>query len=215
MALDYRQVLRGLGKHWKSQLASFKPFPVAHVVHPCIDALLRLRARHGIAPAAARRILCPVAEYIVGIVCEPTAEKRRPLSDSHGRVSLQYTLAEALVRGRIGRDAYAPQTLVDPVVSAPADRVEHRIDPSFPGPERFQAQITVELHDGTVYGEVDAHNRGSAANPMSLEELTVKFDENAAQLLTPAQRKALVQAVLGLDGLADAAQLVRLVRNTA
>ena len=28
----------------------------------------------------------------------PVAEKRRPRSDSHGRVSLQYSLAEALVR---------------------------------------------------------------------------------------------------------------------
>lgn len=89
---NWSRIAVWLGDRWESQNASFKPFPVAHVIHPYIDALLRRRERHAIDPDAVARIVCPAPEYIVGIVCEPVAEKRRPRSDSHGRVSLHTRL---------------------------------------------------------------------------------------------------------------------------
>ena len=91
-----RASMTGSGEHWESRNSSFKPFPAAHVIHPYISAVLRLRAKHGIQPGDVERIECPVTAFIVGIVCEPTEEKFAPASDSHGRVSLQYSLAEAL-----------------------------------------------------------------------------------------------------------------------
>ena len=93
----------GLGTRWDSRNASFKPFPAAHVLHPYIDLVLRLRAQHGIRPDDVESIECPVAEFNVSIVCEPVAEKVAPATEAHGRVCLQFTLAEALVRGELGR----------------------------------------------------------------------------------------------------------------
>ena len=69
-------------------------------------SVLRLRAQHGIRPTDVVSIECPVAEFNVSIVCEPVAEKTAPATEAHGRVCLQYTLAEALVRGELGRTAY-------------------------------------------------------------------------------------------------------------
>ncbi len=208
--LDLERMTRDLGGHWETRNASFKPYPVAHVIHPYIDALLALRARHGIDPAQVREVSCPVAAYIVPIVCEPLDEKRRPASDSHGRVSLSYTLAEALVLGRIGKDAYAPSSLTDPTILAMADRVRHTVDPTFPGPERFKAVVTVVMNDGRRFEAVEEHNRGSAANPMSHADLLAKFEENAADRLTPAQSARVVDAVMTLERLADASELARL-----
>ena len=58
---------------------------VAHVIHPYIDALLQLRAAHGVLSEHVAQIVCPVAPYIVPIVCEPVAEKRRPITDAQAR----------------------------------------------------------------------------------------------------------------------------------
>jgi len=207
---NYGRISDDLGEHWESQNASFKPFPVAHVIHPYIDALLRLRAAHRIDPDRVARIVCPVAGYIVGIVCEPLAEKRRPRSDSHGRVSLQYTLAEALVLGRIDKNAYQPDSLADPRILGLADRVEYQVDPKFPGPERFKGAVKIEMKDGATFETVEEHNRGSAANPMSTEEIVAKFDANAGEMLDAARRRALVGAILALPDAKDAARLVDL-----
>ena len=51
----------GLGVEWESRNASFKPFPTAHVLHPYVSALLRLREAHrltaaDVAAIAERRI---------------------------------------------------------------------------------------------------------------------------------------------------------------
>ncbi|MGD0073973.1 MAG: MmgE/PrpD family protein [Candidatus Binataceae bacterium] len=212
---NFTRITDGLGDKWESRKASFKPYPAAHVIHPYIDALLRLRAQYKIEPRDVDQILCPVASYIVPIVCEPVAEKCRPKSDSHGRVSLQYTLAEALFTGRLGKDAYQRATLNNQAVLALAERVAYRVDPSFPGPERFKGVVKVILKNGVCHEAVEEHNRGSAENPMSREEILAKFEENAASVLRSASISMLAEAALGLEASTDASDLVRLSISTS
>jgi 2-methylcitrate dehydratase PrpD len=207
---NFGRITDGLGHIWESRKASFKPFPVAHVIHPYIDALLRLRRAHAIDPDDVAEIVCPVAAYIVPIVCEPLAEKRRPLTDSHGRVSLQYTLAEAMVLGRLGKDAYQRESLNDPEILALADRVHYRVDASFPGPERFKAAVRIVLKSGAVHETVEEHNRGSPENPMSRDELIAKFEENATGILPRQQSRRLIEAVSALDDTTNSGSLVAL-----
>jgi 2-methylcitrate dehydratase PrpD len=206
--LDLERITRGLGTHWESRHASFKPYPVAHVIHPYIDVLLRLRAKHRIDPAQIREIMVPVASFIVGIVCEPVSEKRRPQSDSHGRVSMQYTLAEAMTLGVLDKDAYRPESLNNPDILRLADAVTYRIDPAFPGSERFKGAVQIVMRDGTVYEGVEEHNRGSAENPMTHVELVDKFNANAADVLDAAQRERIVDVTMKLDQAATASVLV-------
>jgi len=42
---DFARITDRLGQHWESRNSSFKPFPAAHVIHPYISAILRLRAK--------------------------------------------------------------------------------------------------------------------------------------------------------------------------
>jgi 2-methylcitrate dehydratase PrpD len=207
---DFKRIADGLGTRWDSRSSSFKPFPAAHVLHPYIDALWRLRSRHGFAASDVERIDCPVASFIVPIVCEPTAEKLAPATDSHGRVSLQYTLAEALYCGELGRHAYRAASLTNPEILALARRVHYKVDPGFPGPGRFKGAVHVTLKDGRSFLEVEEFNRGSAEHPMTEAELVAKFDENASGFLSEAERAALVEAIRQLEHLPDASVIVDL-----
>jgi len=210
VARNLARITDALGVTWESRRSSFKPFPAAHVIHPYIDALLRLKHQHAIRSDLVREIVCPVASYIVPIVCEPTAEKRRPRTDWHGRVSLQYTLAEAMYAGRLGKDAYQPSSLTHPEVLRLADLVTYVVDPSFPGPERFRGAVSIVLDSGAVYEATEEDNRGSAQNPMGTADLMAKFEENIAGVLSPVQAERLAAAIFELDSCADASALVRL-----
>jgi 2-methylcitrate dehydratase PrpD len=210
---DFRRIVdympgRRLGEHWESRNSSFKPFPAAHVIHPYISSILRLRAKHGIQPEDVERIECPVTAFIVGIVCEHTEEKFAPASDSHGRVSLQYSLAEALYFGALGKSAYRDESLKNPEILALARRVNYRVDPDYPGPGRFKGAVTIALKDGRIFEEVEEYNRGSAENPMSYAELRAKFDDNSSECLSAAQRDRLADAIQKLDELKDAGSLL-------
>ncbi len=208
---DLGRLTVDLGNRWDSRNASFKPFPAAHVIHPYISAILRLRSKHALKPEQVARVICPVAPYIVGIVCEPLAEKRRPLTDSHGRVSLQFTLAEALVTGVLGRHSYAEQSLRDPVILSIADRIEYIEDGSLPGPEQFKGIVRIELTDGTVLEEIEEYNRGSAGNPMTEAEIVAKFRENTDGVLERETVERVIETALTLDQLKDGSSLTKLM----
>jgi 2-methylcitrate dehydratase PrpD len=208
---DFARITDRLGTHWESRNASFKPFPAAHVIHPYISAALRLRAKHEIDPRAIERIECPVTSFIVGIVCEPTAEKFAPASDSHGRVSLQYSVAEALYNGALGKSAYNAQSRANPEILALARRVEYRIDPAYPGPGRFKGAVKITLRDGREFEEIEEYNRGSAENPMTREELRAKFDENAGGFLSLVARDRLAGQIDHLDMIPGAKSLIQFI----
>ena len=201
------RVTAGLGTRWDSRNSSFKPFPSAHVLHPYIDLVLRLRSRYGLRPDDIVSIECPVAEFNVSIVCEPVAEKTAPATEAHCRVCLQYTLAEAMVRGELGRGAHADAFRTDPEILALARRVTYRVDPSFPPPGQFKGAVTMTLADGRVLSEVEEYNRGSAENPMTAAELRAKFDDNAGSVLDAAARERLAGAVAAVESMDDAGML--------
>jgi 2-methylcitrate dehydratase PrpD len=204
------RITGGLGTRWDSRNSSFKPFPAAHVLHPYIDLVLRLRAQHRFGPDDVVSIECPVAEFNVSIVCEPVAEKTAPATEAHCRVCLQYTLAEALVRNELGRTAYAEASRTDPAILALAKRVTYHVDPAFPPPGRFKGAVTITLKDGRVFSEVEEYNRGSAENPMTAAELRAKFDDNAGSVLDAAARDRLADGIARLDALEDAGMLATL-----
>ena len=212
-AKDFARLTDALGTRWDSRNSSFKPFPAAHVLHPYIDAVLRVRHVHGVQPQDVASIDCPVAAFIIPIVCEPVSEKLAPASDSHGRVSLQYSLAEAMTHGSLGKSAYGNASLRDPNILELARRVRFHADPAFPGPGRFKGAVTVTLKDGRTLTEIEEYNRGSAENPMTPEDLRAKFDENAEGFLDAARRDAVAFAVNRLETLDDVRMLVDLVAN--
>jgi 2-methylcitrate dehydratase PrpD len=205
---DYARIASRLGSLWESRNASFKPYPAAHVIHPYIDALLRIREQSGIRAADIESIDCPVAGYIVPIVCEPLDEKLLPASDSHGRVSLQYTLAEALYFGKLGKDAYRKGSLRNPEILALAKRIQYHIDHDYPRPGRFKGAVEVRLRDGRVLNAVEEYNRGSPDNPMTEAELRAKFEENASGSLSKEQRDKLAGRIEELETLADVSVLL-------
>jgi 2-methylcitrate dehydratase PrpD len=207
---NFGRIADGLGRHWESRNSSFKPFPTAHVLHPYVSAILRLRTQHGVRAADVVRIECPVAEFNVSIVCEPVAEKCAPATQAHCRVCLQYTMAEALYAGSLGKTAYGDAMRLNPEVLALARKVQYLVDPSFPGPGRFTGAVRVTLADGRVIEEIEEYNRGSAENPMSEAELRAKFDDNASGFLNAAQRDRLAQEIARTENLPDVRSLVDL-----
>jgi 2-methylcitrate dehydratase PrpD len=200
-----------LGDYWESRNSSFKPFPTAHVLHPYVSAILRVRQHHGVRPEDVARIDCPVAEFNVSIVCEPVDEKCAPASRAHCRVCLQYTLAEALYTGALGKGAYGDATRLNADVLALARKVHYYVDAEYPGPGRFKGAVRVTLRDGRVIDEIEEYNRGSVDNPMSSAELRAKFDDNAGAFLAARQRDAVADAVAHVETLPSARMLMDLV----
>lgn len=192
--LDFARARRDLGKTWESRDISLKPYPAAHALHGLIEAALR--ARRDLAAEDIQRITCRVAPHWVPIVCERAAHKRRPPTSAAARISLQHTIAEVFIRGRLDGGSYAATDLTDTAIRHLADRVDYEIEPGWTDRAVFPGDIRVALRDGSEITErVDSH-WGSGRRPLSFEQVADKFRRNTADCLSAPD--AVCEAVCAL-----------------
>jgi len=206
---QYDRLLKDLGKEWESRNLSFKPFPVGHVSHPYISAILRMHAQ-GLRADQVEKITCLLNKEWIPIVAEPLHEKLKPGTAWHGRVSLQYTLAEALYTGRIDVRSYGPENLHNPAILALAAKIKCEVDPNAPGREQFKGWVIAETKDGRRLEEIEEYNRGSRQNPLTQEEIEQKFRANAGFRLTNDGIDKLIQASDNIEKMPKIAELVKL-----
>ena len=193
--VDYSRMLDDLGSRWESRNISLKPYPNAHFIHPFVDALLALRSEHSIDPADVERIVTPIADYMVPIVCEPALAKQEPKGQGDSRASLPFALASAMQYGKLGFEEYLEERLADPAVRSLAHRVEYVIDPDVPPSRHFKGNVIVELSDGRRFERIEPINRGNVDNPMRREDVVEKFRDHA-RLAVPQERIPRIEALV-------------------
>lgn len=193
--LNLDRATAGLGEAWESRNVSIKPYPCGHVSIPFVDCALDLYGR-GIRAENIRRVTCHAAQWITPVVCEPAADKKRPTTDWHCRVSLPFTVAEALYFGRLDASSYTPENRANPALLDLAQRTDYVIDPTAPSDEEYKGWIRVELADGSVAEAIHLHGKD---DHMSDAAVFDKFRHCLAG--TPAERHAapLRDAILALE----------------
>lgn len=209
-AFDYDRMTGLLGEKWESRDISFKPYPTAHFIHSFLDALLYLVRTENLKPEEVKSVMCPIARHMVPIVCEPADEKVKPATDWHGRVSLPYSLAEALYFGELTGRGYAEPSLGNPHILDLARKVAYRVDETASGPGEFKGWVIVETTDGRTLERIEPYNRGSSKLPMSDEDIKAKFRDNASLMLKDARIGQIEECVANFEQLANAGELVGL-----
>ncbi len=206
--LRFNALTDGLGSTWETLNIASKAYPSAFPIHPYIDAAFHLQAEHRLAIADIEQIDCYVTAARIATLCEPLSEKLRPLTAWHARVSLQHSVAEALVTGRSDKNAYAPEHLNNPVINALAARVKYVVDPQEAADKsRSGGRVSMHLRDGRVISHTVEHMRGTRRNPLQREDFIAKFRSNTGDVLSPALITQTIAALLDLDRLDNVAPL--------
>ena len=208
--LDFDRMVRDLGVEWESRNMSFKPYPTAHIIHPFLDALLYLYREEGLRASDVETLTVRIAEYMIPVVCEPVSEKTAPRTEAHGRVSLQYSLAEALHCGRLGGDGYSAASIRDPAILELSGKIRYEIDAEAPGTERYKGWVVAETTDGRRLERIEDYNWGSREKPMTAQDIGAKFMANAENAVSRERAEAIMDAV---DRLEDADSLDTLVAH--
>ncbi|HEY2993501.1 MAG TPA: MmgE/PrpD family protein [Methylomirabilota bacterium] len=201
-----------LGKEWETLAIGYKPYPCCHYNHAYLDCALDLRRVHGVNADAVESVECLVPAGQVPIVCEPRAAKLRPRTAYDAQFSLPYSVASALLDGRVGLDTYAPERLGDAARLALAGRVTHTVDPDSAFPRGFPGWVRLKLKDGRMLEARAPDGRGSRARPLPAEAIVEKFRDNAGRAVAPARVAEIERAALALDSLGDVRALTTLCR---
>lgn len=216
---DIDQVTDGLGERWETPGVFFKPYPCNHFTHAGIDAALRLR-QSGVDPAQIASLTLGVPEPVLRTIGEPKEEKRRPRSGYHGAFSGPYTVAAALLGGGglgVFHEDFTDVAVSDSVRLALADKVRCVADEKCTSlfPHSFPAVLTAELDNGRTVSERISQNRGGSTNPLTEDELTMKFLLNSERSTTRETARRLADAVWRLRSGGDLAEVTAVLRALA
>ncbi|WP_226950122.1 hypothetical protein [Rhodococcus rhodochrous] len=135
-------------------------------------------------PADIVEIQLGVPKPVLRTIAEPPASKAAPEAGYHAAFSGPFTVARALLGGSglgVGHADFTDAAAKDPRTLELARLVtsysDDRCDEIYP--HQFPAVLRVRTRDGSWHEARVDHNRGGPANPLSDDELTMKFDLNA------------------------------------
>jgi 2-methylcitrate dehydratase PrpD len=196
---------QGLGTEFRCTDVRFKPWPTSGIPHPFIQAAATLAERHSLTPDVIERVHI-TAEPRARHWMEPIAERRRPQNAASAANSIPFATAKALVNGRVTLADITSAGLQEPEALAVAERLEYSYDEGLKG----GAIVEVATADGRLLTERVDSPLGSAANPMSYEQLVTKFRDCVTYAVQPIPESAVQQfldLVAHLEELPDVSAL--------
>jgi 2-methylcitrate dehydratase PrpD len=198
----------GLGTRWEVMSIASKVYPCGHYIQPFLDAAAALQSAYAPAVTDIVEIRCAVAEYMIPLICEPVSEKVEPNTSWHGRLSLQHSIAELLVTGRLDKRGYARKSLDDPHIVNLRRRVTFEPDPDASDRRSWAGDVTIRLKDGRSLRHRLAHMRGTPGNRLGVEDIVAKFRSNAEGVITHDNAERCIEFALALERLEDVSRLV-------
>jgi aconitate decarboxylase len=171
---DRSVLLADLGSRYEVLNVSQKPYPCGRLTHGAVELALELHHEKAVPLATIQQVIVAVSPFVQRLVGRPLDPLQpNPL---HARLSLPFTVANALMRGhmKIG-DAESPAVL-DPVIQDLATKVTVVVDPALapanaPAPQRLE----VVLRSGErIIRRIDVL-KGAPSRAMSWDETVDKF----------------------------------------
>lgn len=150
---------------------SIKPHASCRHTHAPIDAALALRAR---LPAGTEMDKVTISTYQAALTL---CDKPDPRTAPDAKFSLQYCVASALLRGRVGLAEFTDAALSDAALRALLPRIEVAVESARDAayPACWSAAVRVTLQDRRTFEASQDRPKGDPENPLSEAELEAKF----------------------------------------
>jgi 2-methylcitrate dehydratase PrpD len=190
-----------LGREWwiLTKGLGFKPYPCCRATHPAIDAILYLRQKHGFTADQVVSITCRINPLVLGMT---TAH--RPKTGYEAKFSTEYCIARALMDGEVTMSHFADQKVQEPSWQPliPKIRFEHP-DNWGHGAIDLLTEIVIRLDNGDIYSHRVGTPKGEPENPMTEEELLIKFRRSAGRAFQEKEIDTLIECIRHLDNKTD------------
>ncbi|MPY70474.1 MAG: MmgE/PrpD family protein [Alphaproteobacteria bacterium] len=203
-AIDWDAVADSCGAHWNMARMTHKNHSCCGHTFAAVDAVLALRAAHGLAPVDVAALRVGTYGFALEVAGNPD-----PKTAFEARFSLQYVCAAALATGRVRMEAFTPERLADAEIRALLDRVSISVDAAADAaaPGRRSAAVEIDTTDGRKLAFRAETRKGDPENPLTDAELEDKYFELTEPVLGRATADALLAELWGIERVADLTRL--------
>ena len=179
-----------------------KYYPCCYFTHTSIAATATLVDIHDIDPTDIETIHIRVAKGAADAL-----HHADPSTGLEAKFSMEYTVASAAVRDRVGLNAFEDDAIDDSDVQHVRERVDFEVDDDLHY-DSHEAFIRIETSDET-YERRQENPPGTHDNPLTDAELREKFDECARSAVPVETADALADLFEALDNHDDVSAAVR------
>jgi 2-methylcitrate dehydratase PrpD len=191
---DVDMLTKNLGHDYRMLTNSFKRHASCRHTHTAIDAALVLRNEKKITKNGVDAIdvhIYPAGFHLLSEI--------KPTSAYAARFSIPYTIAAALVRGRVGLKEF--EDIDDADIRHLMNRV-HLIEGVELGkdyPEKWPARVIARMNNGEAIIATVEYPKGDAKNPFTVQELQDKFRVLTENIISPGKQERLIEISAELE----------------
>jgi len=193
------KLVRGLGDSYKIMECGMKAFPTEALTHTHITAALKVVTKNNIDYNQIAEIKITTIARAVDILFDP--HKYRPESRETADHSLPYCIAAAVVDKKITTATFSDEKLKDPRIWEVIDKIKGEASEEFDKmfPEKQPSKVTITTKDGKVYSEYLEYPKGDPREPMTIEDLDIKFSGLAEGVLSPERQKQIKDMIFNCE----------------
>jgi 2-methylcitrate dehydratase len=185
--------------HYKIIDCGMKSFPIEALSHAPLTAMMKIVKEHEIDPHDVREIKVEVIARAADILGDP--HKYRPNSKETADHSLPYCLAVGLVDGMVTPLQFKDERIADPDLIPIMDKIKvvpnQEFESLFP---KFQpSRVTITLYDGTSHTQRVDVPKGDPRDPMTENEIAVKFNALGEEIVGTKACKSLRKLIMSIE----------------
>jgi 2-methylcitrate dehydratase PrpD len=218
MFTNYREchiykLVDGFGSPWDviDPGITFKPFPSCRATHPSIDAIFRMKRKHGIKASDIKEIVARTSVHLYEVL-----KYHRPQNVIEAKFCLEYCIAIALNEGEVRLKHFKEDKwLKDSNIQKLMEKVRYEYPQPWETGLNAPQQIVLKMNDGKSYTQKLSmpETLGNPSNPVPKEELEAKFNECAEILLSSAEVSRANNLLNEIENLPDLDELMNLLNT--
>lgn len=209
---DYNpaELTEDLGRSFRINDTSLKPYPSCRSTHSPIAAALILKKRHNLPADKIDKITLRLFSRAFNSYNKPSPE-----TNLQALLSEQFCVATALLRGEVTLQSFSPEALKDNKVRGLMRKIELVDDNALT--DRFTKMrsrpivLEIVMINGERYIEEIEWAPGSPANPMSEADRIKKFEDLASAALGEEKTGRLMNHLLNLEKIENIATVTELL----
>ncbi|HZP74508.1 MAG TPA: MmgE/PrpD family protein [Pseudolabrys sp.] len=201
----------GLGERYETMRVSLKFYSCVGSNHTTLDAIRDIQKRRPFTLAELKKVVVHGSRVTVDHVGWPY----KPQGLTSAQLNLPYCVATLFLEGDVFVEQFTEKDVGNAERIALSRKIEVVEDPAITAQgSKFRHKVRVDVHltDGSVHSETREAPRGSEQSFASAGDIIEKFRKLSRGALSAPRQQALIDALLGLEKLADAAEVARLLR---
>jgi 2-methylcitrate dehydratase len=195
---------------WMITQCGMKSYPIEALMHSPVSATLQIMTEHNLRAEDVQEVRIESIARAADILSDPA--KYDPQSKESADHSLPYCIAAALAEGRVTPLEFREEKLWDERLRSQMQKVKVVASEEFERafPAKQCTRVTIATTDGRRLSAERDFPKGDPRDPMTEEELRLKFDALAEPVLSETRRAELKRAIFDLENLDDVGKLMAL-----